>query len=184
MIVRYFRKIMKPNKKKKMPKYTAFTDGSAVVKGNCRCEKKDCPRCNMHGGWGVYLLEPDSNERMFSRGYSHTKTGRMELMALIAAISKVPNEQVELHVYSDSKYTVDTFNKWMYDWERYGFAGKANVDLVQKLLSITRSKPKVSIFVRHIKGHQKAYENDLVKGNTIADILADYKRHKTRTKDL
>jgi len=166
-----------------------YTDGSAAVAGE---------RAG-YGGYGTFFPKLRGEKRAFSAGYFNTKTGRMEVTAVLNAVKNSP-DNIHLVVYSDSEYVVKTFSegrllKWMNnDWISYGNEVK-NVDLWKKILEALRKKPKLRLTLRHIKGHQYDKEKDPEKkknllknkhifGNTVADRLADYKRHTFYYKDL
>ena len=132
------------------------------------------------------MIYPDGTKRNFSKGFSHTKTGRMELMALLSAIDKVPaDEDCLLTVYADSMYAINMVRLgWVYEWAKSNFINKANKDVLKRLHEALTSKHRMTIKMVHVKGHQKNIDNELVEGNTIADMLADYKRHTKRSVDL
>lgn len=165
-----------------------YTDGSAVASG---------PRKG-HGGFGVHFPNLFGKERNFSLGFCDTKTGRMEITALICAIKAIPKgkdaQPINLIVYSDSEYVVKSFTenrltRWRHNnWQSYGNEIK-NVDLWKMIVSELQARPKLKLTMLHIRGHQVEKEKDPVKkekllmdphiiGNRKADILADYKRHE------
>jgi ribonuclease HI len=159
----------------------AYTDGSAVLKGKCTCEKEDCPKCNQYGGYGVYIIDGEK-EYMFKGGYKYTKTGRMELRAVITCLQKIKNKRRHVKIYSDSMYIVNAVNEgWLLKWERDLWQGRKNVDLIKQYLFEYRKftyPPKLI----HVKGHTgKEDENSL--GNAVVDRLADYRSHKKYIED-
>lgn len=82
----------------------------------------------------------------------------MELLAVIIGLESVTNKDLEVHVFSDSKYVVDAINlKWLFGWHKKGFAGKANPDLWMRFLRIYNP-------VKHkffwVKGHASNVENN------------------------
>ncbi len=51
-------------------------------------------------------------------------------MAVIAALQQLKREGLNITIYSDSAYVVNAVEKkWVFGWERKGFAGKKNADL-------------------------------------------------------
>jgi len=143
-----------------MIEITAYTDGSATT------------RYPYLGGIGVYIVAGDA-EYKIRKGYSCTKTGRCELLAAITCMRSVKNKRAKLKIYSDSMYVVNTCNLWIFRWERTAFVGKKNVDLLKQLLSEIKKFDRKPELV-HIKGHQVGRGNN-IKGNNIADELANYK---------
>lgn len=168
-----------------MKQVLAFTDGSAITKGKCECEKPECPRCNRFGGCGCYYIT-DGQENFISKGFSYTKTGRMEIMAVLLLLKKIPKteEKVRVRVYSDSQYVVNSIAyKWIWVWRSNDFEGSANGDLWTKILTEIESRPNMILTINHIKGHQKDIKNDFIFGNNVADVLADYKQFNKRKRD-
>src|SRR5258706_7637129 len=81
------------------------------------------------GGYGV-ILKYGAKEKELSQGFRKTTNNRMELMAVIVGLEALTREQVEVVVYSDSKYVVEAVNqKWVFGWVKKGFKGKKNPDL-------------------------------------------------------
>jgi ribonuclease HI len=174
-----------------MKKILAYTDGSAVASG----------RLKGHGGFGTYFPDLFGKKKAFSAGYLITKTGRMEIIALIYAIKAIPKStECRLEVYSDSQYVVKSFtegrlDKWISnDWTSYGNE-IANVDLWKVVIRELKDRPKMVLNMAWIKAHQvdklkksqKIERAELLKdphivGNLVADKLADHKRHINKLK--
>lgn len=150
-----------------------FTDGSACIKP---------PKL---GGCGVYIIHGEK-EYFISKGYVNTKTGRMEIYALLYALRSVNKDmEVKVTIYSDSQYVVNSLMKqWVLKWQRNNWEGAKNVDLWKQVLEEIRERPKMKLILRWIKGHQTNFEDELVVGNNMADMLADYKNHDNYIKDL
>ena len=156
-----------------MEEITMFTDGSACIKP---------PKL---GGCGVYIIHGEK-EYFISKGYVNTKTGRMEIYALLYALRSVNKDmEVKVTIYSDSQYVVNSLTKqWVLKWQRNNWEGAKNVDLWKQVLEEIGERPKMKLRLRWIKGHQTNFEDELVVGNNMADILADYKNHDNYIKDL
>lgn len=100
----------------------------------------------------------------------------MELLAVIIGLESVTNKDLEVHVFSDSKYVVDAINlKWLFGWHKKGFAGKANSDLWMRFLRIYNP-------VKHkffwVKGHASNVENNrcdelAVAASKMKDLMID-----------
>ena len=108
-----------------------FTDGSAVPNPG-------------PGGWGVVWVE-DGEIQSEQHGHEpHTTNNRMELRALVAAFTILP-ENATARVLTDSRLCVDTITKWAPAWERRGWKKKSgpikNLALVQELLALYRTHP-------------------------------------------
>lgn len=113
------------------------------------------------GGWGA-ILRYNGVEKEMSGSEKETTNNRMELSAVIEALSAL-KEACEVTVYTDSKYVCDAIVKrWVYSWQANGWrkADKKpalNVDLWKKLLDLL-SKHEVE-FV-WLKGHAGHPENE------------------------
>ncbi len=109
------------------------------------------------GGFGVVLLA-GPHRREISEGYRLTTNNRMELLAVITGLEALKRDGLDVTVYSDSKYVIDSVQKgWIYGWMRKGFAGKKNADLWYRFMRV---------FGRHnvrfiwVKGHNNNIENE------------------------
>ena len=109
------------------------------------------------GGYGI-VLKYANHRKEISGGFKHTTNNRMELLAVIIGLESITDKNLEVKIYSDSKYVVDAINlKWLFMWQRKGFANKANVDLWLRFL-------KVYVYKKHefiwVKGHAENVENN------------------------
>lgn len=119
-----------------MSKVIVYTDGSA--KGNPG-----------PGGYAAVLIA-GGYEKELSQGFKHTTNNRMELLAVIVALEAL-KRPCEVHVYSDSKYVVDSIEKkWVFGWVKKGFKDKKNPDLWRRFLAIY---PKHQVNMHWVKGH-------------------------------
>ncbi|MBQ3582206.1 MAG: ribonuclease HI [Alistipes sp.] len=127
-----------------MPIVTIYTDGAA--QGNPG-----------RGGYGVVLLSGPHRKEL-SAGYRLTTNNRMELMGVCVALEALKYNGTEVTLYSDSKYVVDAVNqRWVFGWERKGFAGKKNPDLWMRFLRVYRRHKVRFVWV---KGHASTAENN------------------------
>ena len=79
------------------------------------------------GGWGAVIIYPDGREEELSGGEEATTNNRMEIQAIIKALSELlPGTSVE--VLSDSEYVVNTMTK--------GWKKKLNTDLWYELNNV------------------------------------------------
>jgi len=123
-----------------------YTDGAA--KGNPG-----------NGGYGVVMeLVGTSHKKEFYEGFRLTTNNRMELLAVIVGLEKLKNPNTSVLVTSDSKYVVDAVEKrWVFQWEKKGFAGKKNPDLWMRFLKIYRNH---KVDFQWIKGHNNHPQNE------------------------
>ncbi len=134
-----------------MSKIVIYTDGSS--RGNPG-----------PGGFGAILIA-GNHRKEISGGYKHTTNNRMELMAVIAALQILKKDGLEVTVYSDSQYIVNSVEKgWLKTWLKTNFKGdKKNPDLWRQYHALAQ-KHKVN-FV-WVKGHANN------ENNNRCDILA------------
>lgn len=122
------------------------------------------------GGWSAIIIE-NGVERELS-GYSpQTTNNRMEIMAVINALSSV-NLPSNVEVISDSKYVCDAINKnWIYSWQKNSWkkANKhpvLNVDLWMQLLPLLK---KHNVKFSWVKGHSGNYYNERCDKLAVAE---------------
>jgi ribonuclease HI len=116
---------------------TIYTDGAA--RGNPG-----------NGGYGAVLQWGEAMKEI-SQGYRHTTNNRMELMGVIAALQLLTRPGIDVTIYTDSAYIVNSIEKkWVFGWVKKGFAGKKNADLWMLLL---KEYKKHNIKFVWVKGH-------------------------------
>lgn len=113
------------------------------------------------GGWGA-VLRFNGAEKELCGGERETTNNRMELTAVIEALSAL-KEPCAVTLTSDSKYVIDAVTKgWVYGWQRNSWrkADKKpalNVDLWQRLLPLLQLHQVTFVWV---KGHDGHPENE------------------------
>ena len=127
---------------------TIYTDGA--------CSGNPGP-----GGWGA-ILSYKGAEKELSGGEAETTNNRMELTAVIEALSLL-KEPCIVELYADSKYVIDALEKgWAKGWRARGWkkADKSpalNPDLWAPLLE---ESEKHKITYHWLKGHAGHPENE------------------------
>lgn len=102
------------------------------------------------GGYGI-ILKYGANEKELSQGFRYTTNNRMELLAVIVGLETLTRHNLNVIVYSDSKYVVESIDKkWVFGWVKNNFKGKKNADLWKRFLEIY---PKHRVKMKWIKGH-------------------------------
>jgi ribonuclease HI len=120
------------------------------------------------GGYGA-ILKLGKHEKELSQGFKHTTNNRMELLAVIVGLEALTKDEIEVMVYSDSKYVVESVEKrWVFGWEQKNFKDKKNPDLWKRFLKIYR-KHKVKF--TWIKGHNDHPFNE--RCDVLATTAAD-----------
>ncbi|MBR4546375.1 MAG: ribonuclease HI [Oscillibacter sp.] len=110
-----------------MKSVTVYTDGA--------CSGNPGP-----GGWAAILMYGE-HRRELSGGEPSTTNNRMELTAIISALSAL-KEPCTVELYSDSRYVLDALEKgWAARWRRNGWKrnksdAALNPDLWETLLSL------------------------------------------------
>ena len=119
------------------------------------------------GGWGA-VLESGGQERELYGGVPATTNNRMELTAVIEALSALKRPcRVVLH--TDSQYVQKGITEWITGWKARGWKTAAkepvkNVDLWRKLDEVVRDHEIRWVWVKGHAGHD---------GNERADALAN-----------
>ena len=140
-----------------MKTVTIYTDGA--------CSGNPGP-----GGWGA-ILQYGEHRREMSGGEAETTNNRMELTAVIEALSAL-KEPCAVELYSDSKYVIDALEKgWVYNWQKNGWIKKdkkpaLNVDLWQKLLEQFH---RHDVRLHWVKGHAENPNNNRCDELAVAE---------------
>ena len=119
------------------------------------------------GGWGAILVY-NGREKELSGGEPNTTNNRMELTAVIQALS-ILKEPCIVDLWSDSKYVIDGLEKgWAKGWKARGWVKSdkkpaLNPDLGDQLLTLTDIH---TLRYHWVKGHA---ENEF---NNRCDELA------------
>ena len=104
----------------------------------------------------------ERREKELSGGEAQTTNNRMELTAVISALSAL-KEPCHVELYTDSKYVADAVMKrWVYAWKAKGWVKSdkkpaLNVDLWEKLLPLLKTHEVVWHWV---KGHAENEKNN------------------------
>ena len=137
-----------------MEKIEIFTDGAC--KGNPG-----------KGGWGALLVAGENEKELFG-GENNTTNNRMELKAVIEALTAL-SRPCEVIVHTDSQYVQKGISEWIHGWKARGWKTAArepvkNVDLWQALDAV---QARHTIQWRWVRGHNGH------AGNERADALAN-----------
>lgn len=136
-----------------MKKVDIYTDGA--------CSGNPGP-----GGWGA-ILRYNGNEKELSGGDPATTNNRMEMTAVIAALSAL-RSPCHVTVHTDSKYVLEGVTQWMKGWKARGWKTAdrkevKNLDLWQKIEPLLDLHKVEWIWVKGHAGHPE---------NERADALA------------
>ena len=131
-----------------MKKVEIFTDGA--------CSGNPGP-----GGWGA-VLRCGTAEKELSGGEKSTTNNRMELTAVISALSAL-KQRCTVTICSDSKYVIDAVTKgWAKSWQKINWIKSdkkpaLNADLWERLLGLLDQHDVSFVW---IKGHAGHPENE------------------------
>lgn len=109
------------------------------------------------GGWGA-ILRYKTTEKELSGGELQTTNNRMELMAVIQALSALKTT-CNISLYTDSQYVMKGITEWLKDWKINGWrtANKKqpvkNSDLWQQLDELAQKHEIRWIWVKGHNGH-------------------------------
>jgi len=115
------------------------------------------------GGYGV-ILQWGKAYKEFSEGFRMTTNNRMELMAVIVALQQLKKTGLDIIIYTDSQYVLNSVEKgWLQNWIKTGFKGKKNADLWMIYAKLAKDH---KIKFNWVKGHA---DNPF---NNRCDVLA------------
>lgn len=102
------------------------------------------------GGYGAILMWGEKKKEI-AGGFRRTTNNRMELMAVIVALQQLKRPGVDITIFSDSAYVVNTVEKkWLNGWLRTNFKGKKNADLWRQYHQLAQQHQIRFVWV---KGH-------------------------------
>lgn len=140
-----------------MKEVDIFTDGA--------CSGNPGP-----GGWGAILCY-NGVEKEISGGEPHTTNNRMELLAVISALSML-KEPCKVTLYSDSQYVCNALERgWAKKWRQNGWMRTKkdpalNPDLWEKLLNLCDVH---TVSVIWVKGHNNHPMNERCDRLAVAE---------------
>ncbi len=119
------------------------------------------------GGWGAVLRFGDT-EKEIHGGEAQTTNNRMEMMAVIEALSQLKRAS-KVRVYTDSQYVQKGISEWLPGWKARRWRTAANqpvknVDLWQRLDALAAQHDIQWLWVKGHAGHPE---------NERADALAN-----------
>ena len=147
----------------------AYTDGSLMRKEN-----------HVYCGYGIYFS--GGEYKSISRKFTHEPitNNRAELYAILKTIiltNKIDNQRMltnkpiikKLVIYSDSEYSVKTYNEWLPKWLKTG-KEYLNSDIINETMDHMKNA-QFKIILIHVRAHTgKSDPHSLA--NAIVDELA------------
>lgn len=131
-----------------MKRVEIFTDGSCL--GNPG-----------KGGIGV-LLRYKNHEKTLSKGFELTTNNRMELLAVIEALSLL-KEPCQVVLSSDSQYMKNGIQQWMHNWKRNNWqtSNKTPVKNQDLWVRLDQAIAPHQLEWQWVKGHSGHRENEI-----------------------
>lgn len=135
--------------------------GGATIHTDGACSGNPGP-----GGWAIIV---DNDGETYSRYGSvrDTTNNRMEMTAMIEALSEAESIGGPALIRSDSEYVIKGLQEWMPGWISRGWrsaSGKAvvNRDLWEQMrdAKVAAERAGASITIRHVKGHSGDPRNE------------------------
>ena len=125
------------------------------------------------GGWGV-ILRYNQVEKELSGGEADTTNNRMELTAVISALSAL-KEPCNITLYTDSRYVMDGIEKWIQNWKQNGWktankkSAVKNVELWQRLDELQEQHQIRWVWVKGHDGHPENERCDALARKAAAE---------------
>ena len=139
-----------------MDKLIIFTDGAS--RGNPG-----------PGGWGTVIVFPKLSEIVeLGGGREKTTNNEMELTAALSALSYVSQNDLPIHIYTDSKFMIDGMTSWtktwsQNNWKKHDGEAVKHREIWQTLQTLANGR---EIHWHHVPGHAG------IPGNERADKIA------------
>lgn len=138
-----------------MNNYVIFTDGSC--------------RANKNGGIGIVWLKNGKKVLEYSKAFKNVTNNIMELFAIFIGLRAIKKPIDSLEIVSDSEYALGCiFNE---SWNPK--KNKKLIATIKKQLKETQKLVKEPISYRHIYGHQKEGNTDMVWNNYVDKLAAN-----------
>ena len=138
-----------------MISYCIFTDGSCRANGN--------------GGIGIVWLKNGKKVLEYSKAFKNVTNNIMELFAIFIGLRAIKKPIDSLEIVSDSEYALGCiFNE---SWNPK--KNKKLIATIKKQLKETQKLVKEPISYRHIYGHQKEGNTDMVWNNYVDKLAAN-----------
>lgn len=138
-----------------MNNYVIFTDGSC--------------RANKSGGIGIVWLKNGKKVLEYSKAFKNVTNNIMELFAIFIGLRAIKKPIDSLEIVSDSEYALGCiFNE---SWNPK--KNKKLIATIKKQLKETQKLVKEPISYRHVYGHQKEGNTDMIWNNYVDKLAAN-----------
>jgi ribonuclease HI len=128
------------------------------------------------GAWAFLLVDPASGQaRERAASVPDTTNNRMELSAVLEALSALRRTGSAVRVHADSRYVIDCCSRWLPGWKARGWrrpdGALKNVDLLRRLDELLAMH---QVSWEWVPGHRGDPGNEHVDGlvNQCLDAIA------------
>tara|TARA_B110000208_G_scaffold99250_1_gene123938 strand:+ start:2255 stop:2911 length:657 start_codon:yes stop_codon:yes gene_type:complete len=155
-----------------------YTDGSCINNG----------KENAKAGIGIFFGINDS--RNVAEEILINPTNNVAEMTAILKVFDILKEEIEMeydiYIYTDSKYSINSFTIWSKSWEKNNWKKKdnkkiKNLELIKKGYELFNKYNNVELI--HIKAHTNKHDEHSI-GNENADTLANIAIGNTKEKKI
>lgn len=153
------RGILKKRKSLESGVVDVYTDGSFIKKNGY----EGC-------GYGIYI--PKYKKKMGKILKGDKTNNRAELSAIIDAIEYLVNKgDKNICIYTDSSYSILIFGDTGKKYKKKQYKNVKNADLVKKANDL--QELEVLLTFEHVRAHSGKTENEIERGNDMADEIAN-----------
>ena len=116
------------------------------------------------GGWGVLYVEEDIVRWQKSGGERSTTNNKMELRAVIEAITECRKRGIiEMTVYTDSMYVMKGITEWIKNWKKNDWKTATRKPVKNKELWVELDSVKdENVKIEWVKAHANNKYNNMV----------------------
>jgi ribonuclease HI len=127
------------------------------------------------GGWGA-LLRSGAHEKELFGGEAHTTNNRMELTAVIRALSSLKRPSA-VELFTDSQYVKNGIESWIHGWRRNGWktADKKPVKNADLWRELEHAASRHQVTWHWVRGHTDDADNaraDALANRGVETVLA------------
>ena len=138
-----------------MINYCIFTDGSCRANGN--------------GGIGVVWIKNGKKVFEYSKAFKNVTNNIMELFAIFIGLRAIKKPIDSLEIVSDSEYALGCIFNEKWNPKK----NKKLIATIKKQLKETQKLVKEPINYRHVYGHQKEGNTDMIWNNYVDKLAAN-----------
>ncbi len=125
------------------------------------------------GGWAAIVVLPDGTVSEQGARAETTTNNRMEMTAVLEALSAVRDLAGRVFVHTDSTYVISGITNWIKGWKRRGWTTAAgepvkNEDLWRRLDALVAARGEGGVEWRWVRGHDGHDANERCDAIAVA----------------